>query len=269
MPGEGGKPPATEFDMLRSGRGFGRWGGAFCVALLVHLGGALGLVAWARIPPYTPLPPAVAIIDLDPAAPAAPPSEKAAGPVRTLARPSPPPDLEKLDVPRLAEAKDPPVAVPVRPQLRAKRPDKKRPPDRHQRLPEVPDHTRREDETTAPKHIDAPSSANIKAPAPGTSSLPDSALPTWQQRLVAHLERYKRYPADAQSRHQEGTPTVRFVLDRRGNVLSARLEASSGVPALDAEAVNLLHRASPVPPPPPELPGDRIELVIPVVFFIR
>ena len=69
---------------------------------------------------------------------------------------------------------------------------------------------------------------------------------------MAHLNRYKRYPSGAAS---TGTASVAFTIARSGQVLSARLIVSSGNPALDAEAVSLPRRASPVPAPPPDFGG--------------
>ncbi len=68
---------------------------------------------------------------------------------------------------------------------------------------------------------------------------------------MAHLERRKRYPPGAQSRGERGIAYVRFTIDERGNVLSASLARSSGSAELDQEVLSLVHRASPVPPPPP------------------
>ena len=47
--------------------------------------------------------------------------------------------------------------------------------------------------------------------------------------------------------------------------MSAALAGSSGDSGLDAAAVAMVRRASPVPPPPPEL-GARISLTVPVHF---
>jgi len=57
-------------------------------------------------------------------------------------------------------------------------------------------------------------------------------------------------------------------MDRQGRVLNTRLERSSGVPALDQEALSIPRRAQPLPAPPAEMPGDVIELVTPIEFFI-
>ncbi|MEL4376740.1 energy transducer TonB [Brucella cytisi] len=75
----------------------------------------------------------------------------------------------------------------------------------------------------------------------------------WQSRLMAHLERRKRYPAGAKSRREEGVVYVRFRIDETGKVLSASLARSSGFPELDSEVLSLVQRASPVPAPPPDV----------------
>lgn len=72
----------------------------------------------------------------------------------------------------------------------------------------------------------------------------------WQSRLMAHLERRKRYPSGARARGEKGIAYVRFRIDDAGNVLSASLARSSGYPELDDEVLALVKRASPVPKPP-------------------
>jgi len=88
----------------------------------------------------------------------------------------------------------------------------------------------------------------------------------WQSRLLAHLERRKRYPAASRSRREQGTAYVRFRIDDAGNVVSASLARSSGFPALDEEVVAMVLRASPVPAPPP---GVNKNITVPVRFSVR
>ncbi|WP_245257031.1 energy transducer TonB [Nitrobacter sp. Nb-311A] len=63
-----------------------------------------------------------------------------------------------------------------------------------------------------------------------------------------------------------GVATVAFTIDRSGRVLSARLVRSAGDGMLDAEAVSLPRRASPVPAPPPNIGGGSITLAVPIRF---
>lgn len=98
---------------------------------------------------------------------------------------------------------------------------------------------------------------------------PGNAKPTWEGQVLAALNKVRRYPREALFRKQQGVPYIRFVMDRDGKVLSVRLERSSGVSSLDAEAVGLPNRAQPLPKPPESMAGDTIELIVPVEFFLR
>lgn len=99
--------------------------------------------------------------------------------------------------------------------------------------------------------------------ASGVSSMTPAR---WQSRLMAHLERRKKYPADARRRGERGTVYVRFRIDDNGNVSSVSLAHSSGYPALDNEVLSLVRRASPVPAPPP---GVNKTITAPVRFSAR
>lgn len=103
--------------------------------------------------------------------------------------------------------------------------------------------------------------------APQTNSGAASVSPArWQSRLLAHLERRKRYPAEARRQRKEGTAQVRFTIDGNGNVQSVALVRSSGIAELDQEVVEMVRRASPVPAPPP---GINRTIVVPVRFGLR
>jgi periplasmic protein TonB len=91
---------------------------------------------------------------------------------------------------------------------------------------------------------------------------------TWEGRVVARLESVRQYPRSARNRRGEGVTYVRFVMDRSGRVLSSRVSQTSGQAILDRAALDTVMRAQPLPPPPDEVRGDRLELVVPVEFFI-
>ncbi|MGZ6195895.1 MAG: energy transducer TonB, partial [Candidatus Binataceae bacterium] len=87
--------------------------------------------------------------------------------------------------------------------------------------------------------------------------------------MLRYINSHLRYPPIARARHQQGTVYVRFVIDRQGHVLSAAVEKSSRVAALDEEGLALLERAQPLPAPPAEIVGDHIQLVVPINFLLR
>jgi protein TonB len=96
-----------------------------------------------------------------------------------------------------------------------------------------------------------------------------NAVPSWTAKWVALLERKKRYPSEARSRREHGVAEVSFSLDRRGHLIDSQLVRSSGVPVLDREALALLQRAQPFPPPPDELAGIHVDLRVHIRFDLR
>ena len=124
--------------------------------------------------------------------------------------------------------------------------------------------------TSAPQSVPVQTAAIPAAPTQGQLNLNNpTAIPTWKTRIVALLERNKRYPAAAQSRRERGTAQVFFSLDRQGHVIESRIVRSSGAAALDEEALALLNRAQPFPTPPPELAGERVNLTVPIRFNLK
>ncbi len=111
--------------------------------------------------------------------------------------------------------------------------------------------------------------ARTAAPMPGASSRNSDAVPNWKSQLVAHLERYKRYPSQAQSRGEQGVAQLAFSVDRSGGVHRARIVRSSGSGLLDEATLALVERAAPLPPPPPEISGAQIAIVVPIRYSIR
>lgn len=94
-------------------------------------------------------------------------------------------------------------------------------------------------------------------------------MPAWQGRLVAQLQRAKRYPDAARAAGEEGVAAITFTMDRTGRVLTVKVARSSGSAALDEEAMALVRRAEPLAAPPPEFAGATITLTVPIRFSIR
>ncbi|NVZ82884.1 energy transducer TonB [Pseudomonas yamanorum] len=82
-------------------------------------------------------------------------------------------------------------------------------------------------------------------------------------RLLAHLERFKRYPQNARDRGDRGVAYLRFEIDSNGKVLSASIVRSAGFAELDAATLDMISRSSPVPRPPE---GSKLRFTVPVVF---
>jgi periplasmic protein TonB len=77
--------------------------------------------------------------------------------------------------------------------------------------------------------------------------------------------RFANTPKDDCSRdHGDGAMEVTFKRD--GTVLDVQLTRPSGCPASDAEALRMVHAASPLPPVPDRFPGDPKKIDLPFDF---
>ena len=63
--------------------------------------------------------------------------------------------------------------------------------------------------------------------------------------------------------------SLRFTMDRRGHVLAYEIAKTSGSPALDKEAQELLKRAEPLPAIPIAFGREALDLVVPIEFFLH
>jgi TonB family protein len=90
----------------------------------------------------------------------------------------------------------------------------------------------------------------------------------WQRELVTHVATSKRYPAEARAQNIQGNVLLQFTVSRAGQLVEAHVVQSSGSTLLDAEALAILQRALPLPPPPPETPGDSFVFRLPIHFKI-
>jgi protein TonB len=120
--------------------------------------------------------------------------------------------------------------------------------------------------SAAPKAERHASLAPASAPAGATSA---AALAPYNQRVAAHLQRFKQYPSSAKAAGEQGTARLSFTLGRGGQVLGSRLAGSSGHPSLDGETLAMVRRAQPFPAMPPELKQASMSFSIPVQFSIR
>jgi protein TonB len=251
-----------------------RWGAAFALAALAHAALALAVLANWQVTDTAGTP---VLIELDmlSAAPELASAESVPGPEQTRTEDAEQPEPEKVEPsPEVAhEMVEPPppaeapVVVPAKPA--PKREVKKPEPAKPEPKREV---KKREKKPRSVAATTAPSAADTVAsiPSPGRAGQGSSnAMPSWNSRIVAHLQRHKRYPTDAQARGETGVARLSFTIDRSGHVLSSHLAGSSGVASLDRETVALVFRAQPLPPAPPELAGARFSFSVPIRYSMR
>lgn len=116
--------------------------------------------------------------------------------------------------------------------------------------------------------------AGQAAPPPkGASDGLNAAVPpgnsrSYAARIRSWLYAHKIYPKRSRMRREEGIVRVRFVLDRHGQLLEGGIVEGSGYSALDQECQAMMHRASPYPTAPRDVPGERIEFTVPIEFVL-
>lgn len=120
------------------------------------------------------------------------------------------------------------------------------------------------EDSAAPRQEATPHAPVARAPVIGPGRNAQRERAAWQRRLVAHLDRHKRYPADGARR--EAQVEIRFALDNAGRVKTATLVRSSGLSSFDAAALDMMRRADPVPTPPDFMSDEALAFTVPVIF---
>lgn len=84
-----------------------------------------------------------------------------------------------------------------------------------------------------------------------------------------HLRRFKRYPAMAKRKREQGTTIIAFSLDRQGELLSSSIHKSAGSKRLDRAALQQIDRASPFPMPPDTIRWDVRDYTVKIDFTLE
>lgn len=209
--------------------------GTVCIAALTVF--AL-LFTWQIVrPPVSPSP-APLMVEFQPlASPPDPVRELPPGPVQMERTDSKPPPDQDVPPPPIV-LREPSSSAPATP----------KPLETVDPGPPVP-------QTTAPKSIAAPAAERLSS----------ETLPNWEASVLAHLERFRRYPPRARAARQQGVAYIRFTMDRTGAVLARTLVRKSGFFSLDQAALDTIARAQPLPAIPADRPGI-VELTVPIMF---
>jgi protein TonB len=261
------------------------WGTSLLAVLLIHLAIAYYFLVYHQIkvepPPAAPkailidlaqpapllgpkvAPPAVA---QPPAPPIVPPAAEppSAVPPQTpripaLAAPAPKVDTAPLpDLPNLPAGEVAPLPKPEVKQPPAKPPETKKAPE-----------TKQPPKQTRPTQKSTPSQKALPA-APVTGAMQKAnPVAVWQIAVINRLQPYMHWPEDAPYWIDQAAPVVQITIDRQGNVLGAKVVGSSGYDSFDKAARKIFKRATTLPPPPPELPGNPLSFTMSVTFTQR
>jgi periplasmic protein TonB len=258
-----------------------RWGVSAAAILTAHAALIAIGMNWIRQPPAPGVTLPAIMVDMSPisAAPQSTPLERAPDQLMDQADASPPepvkqqevveeqiaptPPQEKPEVvappeqnvemkPATEPAKPVPDAKPMPVKPKVIRPEAKKPND-----------STPAPRTAAPPRVERQAQVASAASAGATAS----AVASYNQRVRAHLMRFHQYPSGANG--QRGVARLSFTLSRSGQVSGGRLGGSSGVAALDAQAMAMIRQASPFPAIPPEIPQGSMSFTIPVAFTAR
>lgn len=269
-----------------------RWAGSALAIIAIHAGLIAAVLYWYREQATPGVAVPAIMIDMTPAtaapeistedatpgpkmteaeAPSSPPPEPAAPP-QTDEQIPPTPLMEKPVVEAPPEQKvepAPPPPEPVKPTPEPPKPVQEKPPEkpkpvRHE-VKKKPPSDAPEATHTAPPRAERQARAASSAAAGAAAA---AAMPSYRDRLAAHLQRYKQYPSEAKAAGKTGVATIAFTVSRTGQVLAARLSGSSGVPALDAETLAMIRRAQPLPSFPPEITQTSMSFNVPIRYSL-
>jgi protein TonB len=261
------------------------WAAAGLLTLGVHVGLYLLLTRQAETPP-TPLEmPAAVMIDMSPeptvaqsATDNASNEPEAQNTEQAEPEPAeeapPPPDPEPVvEAPPPPPQVKPEAVLPPTPSKEVKKPEPKKPEPKPlkkkaQKKPTKPVVQKKDRPSAASRNGGGPRSdqqnaARTAASAAG-AAVSQASRASWQNEMRTRIVRAKRFPAGAAG--ASGIAVVSVTFSGNGSVSSAQLIRSSGNAALDAEAVAVMHRAAPFPPPPG---GQAITQTIPLNFSRR
>jgi len=255
-----------------------RWIGAALLVLVVHVGcAALALLNW-QAEELADAAAGATIVEMLPA-PAVPldSPDVAPGPQVEEAMLAPAPSLDSKPeiVPEQLPKLEPAPLAPE-PEVVLPRPvpvEEAKPKEDAERQAKLEDKVETQESaaplTMAPPRVEPAEEAIRTAPSAGMTERVKRAQASWQKALVSHLNRFKRYPDGARARGSQGSVLVEFTVDRSGKVVSSRVLQHSGSTVLDAEAIAVLQRASPLPSPPTEMAGELFPLTLPIQFRIK
>lgn len=220
-----------------------RWALAAAIVVCVHAALIGGYLVWGPQPDELGADDSVVNVEL--------------APIDTLA------DAKQLDVAPAPEEMIEQKATPLQPQKQPDQPKIDEPPPPEATTDDIALPVQKPPEKVEEQRPPAPlTTAPVKGGAPRVE-------PTWETRLVRHLQLYKRYPSGAQARSEEGVVLLAFSVDRDGHVLTRHIVQSSGHAELDNEVMEMIQRAQPLPAFPASMTQAQLSLTVPIRFSLH
>ena len=129
----------------------------------------------------------------------------------------------------------------------------------------------------APKPNAAPPVQTVPAPVPVKQEPPpvtnqadyEDARSKYGNSLWGAISKHKKYPKIAAMRNWQGEAIVELELDGNGKLKSKKIIQSSGHDVLDKQALEMVEKALPFPPPPDVLRGNNFTITVPVPFKLE
>lgn len=112
------------------------------------------------------------------------------------------------------------------------------------------------------------SGTKVSSPGLGSGKSKNS---NWQGLVMAHLNKFKKYPKNSLINEEEGKVVLRVEIDKNGNVLSLKMRKSSKFESLNNETLKLFKDASPLPKPPIDLMKGKSSIILnmPIEYDIK
>jgi protein TonB len=93
--------------------------------------------------------------------------------------------------------------------------------------------------------------------------------PIWMRAVTERVRQFFYYPDAALAVRTTGVVIMHFSVGRNGRIDRLQIGKSSGDKGLDQAAIDIMHKAQPLPPIPDRMHTDRVEGDLPINFGAR